>query len=400
VVAPTRRPSLTKKKKPTVRVTSKAKSEYYIAKKNAGEPTFTSDVITNLEHGMNLSWYNSMYGTADAKSFLLTYLKNSVRDADHKRIKDVPDKWICTTSGWIARMRSLGANLPANALTFFETRLKLMLERDYSKARMEVTNPEGITHQDKPKPSQKPSVQDRIKAKADHLISDIEETIDNFHNGGYQSSFELYEHLKKIEATPLQAKAIFDFYDPQLTEIEMAYLKTDSKVVEGYAGYTAKQLESLYDFYVMIVEDAERYNQNEKKARKPRTPKPVSVEKKLQHFKYQPTDVANKLQSIRPDSILGAGELWAFSTKYNQLSVFRMASPAGLDINRTAIANHDPATSFTKKLKAKDVASVLDQVLKGGKISLRKLMSEINGSEQKLQERMNENTILLRVVPK
>jgi hypothetical protein len=349
---------------------------------------------------MNLSWYNSMYGTSEAKGFLLTYLKNTVRDADFKRLKDVPDKWICTTTGWIARMRSLGANLPANALTFFESRLKTMLERDYSKARMEVSSPEGITHLDKPKASQKPSVQDRIKAKADHLISDIEETLDQFYYGGYNSSFELYEHLKKIEATPLQAKAVFDFYDPKLTEIEMAYLKTDKAVVEGYAGYTAKQLEALYDFYVMIVDDAERYNQNEKKARKPRTPKPVSVEKKLQHFKCQQTDIANKLQSIRADSILGAGELWTFSTKYNQLSVFRMAEPTGLDINRTAIANYDPANSFTKKLKAKDVASVLDQVLKGGKISLRKLMSEIKGSDQKLQERMNENTILLRVVPK
>jgi hypothetical protein len=148
----------------------------------------------------------------------------------------------------------------------------------------------------------------------------------------------------------------------------------------------------------MIVEDLEKYSNNSKKVRKPRAKKPITAEKKLKDFKYQKFDNVKKIQSIQPENIFGSSELWVFSTKYNQLTVFRTTDPSGLDVYRTSIRNFDPITSHTKKLKSKDVDNILREVQNAGKVSLRNILKNARGSDQKLQERINENTILVRVV--
>lgn len=394
-----RRPTLIKKQ---AKVVKKTRSEQYIINKKylGDEPIFTSNPVTDIQHSKNLYWYGSMCSQEDAKEYLVDYLYNCGRDSDAKKVNSIHKNWIPSTAAWVARMIGRGAVFSLDTKEFLEDRIQECLQRDYSKARMEVESQDGGETKPEQKPSQKPSVQDRMKVKLNDFITELEGIIDDFHNAGYTSSFSMYEHLKANEIPPVQANRIIEFYDPQLCEIEDAYNKTDPDIVEGYAGYSPKNLEKLYDFYVMIVEDAQRYAQNEKKARKPRTPKPVSAEKKLKDFKFMPAYDPLKLKSIRPEQVLGASELWTFSTKYNQLTVFRMASPAGLDVHRTAITNFDEATSKTKKLKAKDVNNVLSQVLTGGKVAMRNMMANIKGSDQKLQERMNENTILLRASPK
>lgn len=393
-----RRPSLIKKTTKKPAVPKKTRSELYLynLKHFGHEPTYTDKEITYGQYTRNLHWYNAM-GTSnkEAKEYLVDYLKDSGLHDRAKKVKDVPDKWISTTAAWIARMWSRGAVLPSTAKDFFNDRLKEMLERDYAKAKMSVDSDD---EEDKPvKVVVKKTVQDRMKEALDDFIGGIELECDKVILG-HTNDFSLYEHMQANEIAPVQAKRVFDFYNPQLLEIEHAYNKTDAGIVEGYAAYSKEHLERLYDFYLMIIDDAERYQQNEKKVRKPRATKPVTSDKKLKDFKYMKSDNSNKLVSINPEQILGASELWVFSTKYNQLTVFRSSSPRGLDVHRTAITNFDEKQSMTKKLKAKDVPNVINEVLKGGKMTLRKLMDGIKGSDQRLQERMNENTIIMRAV--
>jgi hypothetical protein len=214
----------------------------------------------------------------------------------------------------------------------------------------------------------------------------------------------MYDWLQGKEVSAANAKHMHEFYNPQLEEIEEAYCgivlkqEADEQIKEGYSGYSKDQLKKLFGFYVMIVEDLEQYMSNSKKERKPRVKKPMSAEKKLKDFKYMEFDNTKKIQSVQPVRILGASELWAFNTKYNQLTVLRATGSTTLDVHRTAIINFDPSQSETKKLKAKDVEAILKQVSDAGKVALRTIMKNARGSTQKLQERMNENTLLLRVV--
>lgn len=367
----------------------KSKTEQYlINRKYCGEePTFTSRALTQTQHTEALKWYNYMCDSREAREYLTTYLKNSGRDKDAKRIKDVPDKWLPTTACWLARMWTRGAQLPESSREFFESRLSDTLNRDYSKS-------DKMEAEDAPVVAVKKTIQDRSSVHLERYICEIEEIIDSFITT-WEPGFNMYEWLQGREVPGVQAKRMFDFFNPQLLEIE-DYV--EKRLTEGYEGYTKIELKKLFGFYVMIVEDLEQYTNNSKKVRKPRTKKPMTAEKKLKDFKHQQFDNTNKIQSIQPEKILGASELWIFSTKYNQLTVFRTNDPSGLDVHRTSITNFDPIQSQTKKLRAKDVPVVLKSVQDSGKVGLRTLLKSARGSDQKLQERMNENTILVRVI--
>ena len=62
----------------------------------------------------------------------------------------------------------------------------------------------------------------------------------------------------------------------------------------------------------------------------------------------------------------------------------------------TSITNYDDTNSFTKGTGRK-TEDVVKRVLDGGKIVLRKIMEELK-TDKALAYRINENTILLRVV--
>jgi hypothetical protein len=332
-----------------------------------------------------------MCDTREAREYLVEYLKNSARDSEAKRVKDVPDRWLPTTVCWLARMWSRGAVLPESSREFFENRLQETLSRDYSKSdKMEAESPEES------KPKIERTVQDRMSVLLDGLICEIEEQIDKF-IFDFTPGFKMYDWLQGREIPSVQAKRMHDYFNPQLLEIEEAY-EGNKEIMEGYKGYTKEQFKKLFGFFVMIVEDIELYLSNSKKERKPRAKKPMTAEKKLKDFKHLEFDNSRKIQSIQPIRILGASELWTFNTKYNQLTVFRSSDPSGLDVHRTAITRFDESQSSTKKLRAKDVDSILKEVTDGGKVSLRSVMKNARGSDQKIQERMNENTLLLRVV--
>lgn len=394
-----RRPALIKLKQ---KATKKSKAEQYIINRKycGDEPTFTSKPVSSSRYSECLSWYNYMCEPREAREYLTTYLKNSARFTEAKKFKSVPDKWVHPTVCWIARMLSRGAKLQETSSEFFESRLKDMLDRDYSKSdKMEASTPEGAA----PVKKVEKSIQDRMATILDGLISEIEEKIDEFVSS-WEPNFEMYTWLQGNEVPAVQARRIHDYYNPQLLEIEEAYNgivkknKIDDQLKEGYETYGKDKLTKLYGFFVMIVEDLEQYINNSKKERKPRAKKPMSAEKKLKNFKYLEFDNTNKIQSVQPIRIFGASELWAFNTKYNQLTVFRSTSPNGLDVHRTSIINFDPSTSQTKKLRAKDVDAVLKELQSAGKVALRSIMKNARGSDQKLQERMNENTVLVRVV--
>ena len=199
------------------------------------------------------------------------------------------------------------------------------------------------------------------------------------------------------EVSQQHAKSMHDKYNPELEEIEQAF----HGQIEGYEGYTKEHLQVLYGFFVMLVEDIEQFMANKKKTRKPRKTKAISTEKLLKDFKYKEFDNTFKIQSVYPSEVIGAMELWTFNVKYNQLSVFRAKSATtGLKVHRTAIAEFDENNSFTKKLRANQVELALKDLQSAGKVQLRKLLDNYKGSDQKLQQRMNDNTLLVRVVKK
>lgn len=373
-----RRAALIKRTPKTVRTT---KTETYLVNQKylGDEPTFKNS-YTQSDYARALSWYHAQATLSEAREYIETYLKNTGRTADLKKFKSVPDNWVPTTAAWIARMINRGIKVFENSQEYLERKLIETLEKHASNNTQEV----------KVEKVNVVSIQDRIRDKASDIIGDVEEMIDK------NETFSLYDWLKANEIPATYAPRIAAYYAPVLAELIEASEGLDPQLKEGYKHFTKKQLEQRIMFFNTLIEDAERYSDTTKKARVPRKPRTVSVEKKLKNFKYQKEDNNYKIASINPEKIIGCQELWTFNTKYKTLTVFRALDRGGLQVKGTSIINYDEKNSVTKRTGRKPEVYV-DKVLNGGKVVLRKLTDELK-NDAPLAYRINENTILLKVV--
>jgi hypothetical protein len=371
-----RRAPIIKRKEKPIRV---SRSEQYLVnlKYLGDEPVFTAP-LTELQYISALSWYNAMCDINDAREYIETYLKNTNRHSDAKKLKKVADCWVSTTAAWICRMISKGYKLPENAQKFCAQKITESLKKAVKEEpKSEVIAPVI-------------SIQDRMRERQSDIIAEVEIMIDS----GEQ--FSLYDWLKTNEIPSQYSSGIANKYRPWLMELIEAYEGKDLQLKEAYAHLSKKQLKERIMFFNTLIEDAERYGQVNKKTRAPRKPRPVSMEKKLKNLKYQKEDKIFKIASINPEKIIGAQELWTFNTKYKILTVFRALDRSGLQVKGTTIIGYDEKTSQSKGCGRKP-EPIIDKVQNGGKIVLRKIMDELK-TDKALQHRVNENTILLRVI--
>jgi hypothetical protein len=365
-----------KGKKKKTRVT---KNEAYLVnfKYMGDEPEFKAP-LSNTDYSRALNWYNAMATMSEAREYIVDYLKANDRRDDVKKFNRVPDTWVSTTVAWVCRMLSRGYLMPGNPIGYVTRELDNML----TKAK-EVD--------DAPKDTAKVSIQDRMREKVMDIIGEVEAVIDS------GEEFSMYDWLKTNETPPYAVGYIVSYYAGWLQELIEAYEgPKDAQLVEAYAYMTRKQLKERITFMHKLIEDAEKYAGVAKKTRAPRKPRPVSKEKLLKNFKYQKESNEYKIASINPDKIIGAQELWCFNTKYKTVTVFRALDRGGLKVKGSAITGYDEKTSMTKGVGRKP-EPVIDKLQNGGKIVLKKLMEELKTSKA-LQYRINENTILMKVV--
>ena len=363
--------------KKKVRVT---RSEAYLVNEKylGEEPVFKTETLTDSEVAKCLTWYNYMTDTKERRGFIKDYLKAAGRQAEAKKLDRVPDNWVPGTAAAVARMISRGYKATPSYVSFFESSLTDAL----SKARDEETAVEE-------KPAG-PSIQDRVRERSYDIIGDVESMIDS------GEPVELYEWLKKLEIPAMHASKISAFYRPVVAEFQELIDGDCDQLKEAYSHMTKKQQRDRLAFFEKIVEDADRYAGVVKKTRAPRKKRAVSVEKQLKHLKFMKESNEYKLASINPEKILGAQELWCFNAKYRTVTVFRALDRGGLKVNRSSIAGYDENTSVTRGT-GRQTEKVIDKIMNGGKIILKKVIDELKGN-QALQERINENTILLKVV--
>ena len=349
-----------------------SKSETYLVnwKYLGDEP---KNVSSKIDFIRAFNWYNNMIELDEARQYIKDYFK-----ADKNIIKQVdriPDKFFPLTSAWLCRI----ATNSNRQLTNLE-----------SERVINDINNNAIQTEDKPKVEHsydKPSIQERVRERVSEIIGDVEVLLDK------EERVNMYEWLQKNEIPAAHSKKIAEYYKPLCEEYAYA-ISVDN---EGYERFTKTELKVKLGYLVKLVEDCERFAGNVKKARAPRKKKAPTAEKLLKHFQYQKESNEYKLQSCDPATILGAQELWTFNTKYKTLGVYRARGPNGLSIRRTAIDGFDSDTSMIKRVGRKP-EEYIKKVLSGGKIVLRKLMEEINTDPATFSDRINPNTILLRVV--
>jgi len=244
-----------------------------------------------------------------------------------------------------------------------------------------------------------PSIQDRVKEAAYRMTEEIEDAIEGFHadpEAFDPKAFKMLNLLKGKEVKAAHARIIKGFYSRDLAELELlASGKGDEQLREGYSHRSKKQIKNLIVFYQEIMMACDMLAQEAKVNRAPRKTKTVPKEKLIAKLKFMKTNEPLKLVSINPVDIIGAGELWIFNTKTRKLGKYVATEFNTLGVKGTTITNFDEFKSVQKTIRKPE--EKLKEFKAAGKVQLRKFLDDINATDTKMNGRINEETILLKV---
>jgi hypothetical protein len=244
-----------------------------------------------------------------------------------------------------------------------------------------------------------PSIQERVRDAAYAMTEELETAIESFQNDPENfnpKEFKVLNLLKGKGVKAAHARIIKDFYSRDLVELEeLASGKADEQLREGYSHLSKKQVKSLIAFYQEIASACDMLAQEAKVNRAPRAKKSVPKEKIVAKLKYMKTNEPLKLVSINPTDIIGASELWIFNTKTRKLGKYVAAEFNTLNVKGTTITNFNEFTSIQKTIRKPE--EKLKEFKAAGKVQLRKFLEDINATDTKMNGRINEETILLKV---
>lgn len=244
-----------------------------------------------------------------------------------------------------------------------------------------------------------PSIQERVREAAMRMTEEIENAIESFQTDAENfdpKAFKMLNLLKAVEAKAAHARIIKEFYSKDLAELEeLASGKADEQLREGYSHRSKKQIKNLIAFYQEIMAACTMLAQEAKVNRAPRAKKAVPAEKIVAKLKYKKTDEPLKLVSINPADIIGTSELWIFNTKTRKLGKYIAAEFQTLGVKGTTLTGFDEFKSVQKTIRKPE--EKLKEFKAAGKIALRKFLDDINATDTKMNGRINEDTILLKV---
>jgi len=244
-----------------------------------------------------------------------------------------------------------------------------------------------------------PSIQERLREVALGMTEELETAYESFQNDPEAfdpKAFKVLNVLKGCQAKAAHARIIRDFYARDLAELEeLASGKGDEQLREAYSHRSRKQIKAFIAFLTEIQNACTMLMQEAKVNRAPRAKKAVPAEKIVGKLKYMKTNEPLKLVSISPADILGAKELWVYNTKNRKIGRYVAKEYGDLGVKGTSIINFDENLSIQKTVRKPE--EKLKEFKAAGKVALRKFLDDINATDTKMNGRINEETVLLKV---
>jgi hypothetical protein len=244
-----------------------------------------------------------------------------------------------------------------------------------------------------------PTIQERVRDSAYAMTVEIEDAYEAWQTDPESfdpKAFKMLNLLKGKQAKAAHARIIRDFYARDLEELlELSSGKADDQLREGYSHRSRKHIKKLIEFLQEVESACNMLMQEAKVNKKPRAKKAVPAEKVVAKLKYMKTFEPLKLVSINPADILRAKELWVYNTKTRKLGKYVTTEFSELGVKGTTITGFDEYNSICKTLRKPE--EKLKEFKAAGKVALRKFLDDINATDTKMNGRINEETILLKV---
>lgn len=352
-----------------------------------GEPKYESFDEDNQGKFMQaMNWYNYEKDKKDALAYAGAWVKKNW-PADYKLWARIDESMFSRTYGWIARMMMNGTTFDTKTEHKFKEYLRDILES----AKRVKDEPAVVVVAAVPKRS----IQEAMAEKQSEFLGEIDGEIDNFIVNAYKpTGYNLYKYCQSANVAKQYMAALVTLCQRQLDELEL--IGKDEQVTEGYRHLGKRDLKAFREFLQSLIDDAEKYASFKKANRKVRVKKAKPAGEQVAKLKYLKEFADLTLKSISAPSIIGAQQLWVYNTKNKKLGVYHATGASGFSVKGTSLQGYDPALSVQRTLRKP--AEVIKRVMEGGKIVLRKVLTDLTTTETQLNGRFNEDTILLRVV--
>lgn len=387
------------------------RSPMFLDEKYTGpEPTWESwekwseeKFLKEYRRGMN--YYNYFNNYKDLAPNLYKWMEKSNYPKEEIRcIKELPDSHITITSAALATMFLRGmpeerADIDGYGpgewvrkdIAEYIIKGRALLEKRTASAAANA----GL-HQ--------PTIQERIREATYLHMEEIDVWLDGFIKDPASfdpKGFNVLNHFKSREINQAHARLIREQYAYSKQDYDELLSSTKDKtdaytqLVDGYSCYTKAQQRSMQAALTEIIAACDMILQKAKVSRKTRAKKAPSKEKLVAKLKFKPSDDRYKLVSIKPEEALQSMELWVFNTKTRKLGVYVASDLAALSVKGTSIINYSETKSVARTVRKpeeffRDVKSL-------PKTKMRKLFETINGVETKLNGRIGEDVVLLKV---
>lgn len=317
-----------------------------------------------------------------------------------KAFKDTKDNRCSVTVGAIAA--NLINGMPAVRADFNEGRntadwLKQSIAKILDEGKNDEQEAEEGAVEVKPTVAQ-PSIQERLREAAIRMTEEIEDAIEQFQQDPESfdpKAFKLLNLLRGKQAKAAHARVIKEFYKRNHDELVEAASTKDEQLKEGYSHLSKANLKKITQFYSEIISACDMLAQEAKVNRAPRAKKPTDKSKLVAKMKYLKQDDKLKLVSANPIDIVGSQEVWVFNTKTRKLGKYIAKEYSELSVKGTTIVNFDESKSVQKTLRKPE--EQLKEFKAAGKVALRKFLEDIKAVDIKLNGRINEDTILLKI---
>lgn len=326
------------------------------------------------------------------------YIKYCEKEFDKKGaalLKKLPDYELTTPGKW-AYMALKGVGLEESTKLWLSNKYKELLEKVPSIVQAEKEKA-AVKEQKASLPQL--SIQDRMREQVSDLCAEWDHLLDEFCSNRLSvADFNPHSNMQSYKGNmikPAHAKIIRELYESQRREAEEVVEWKDEQIKEGYAYMTAKMRKDYLAFFEKIMTACDTYINTGKATRKTRKPKPVNKEKKISKIKYQVSEPKLGIASINPMQILDATTLWVYNTKTRKLGMYVAEDHHNLSAKGTTLIGFNESKSVCKTVRKPEV--LLKGIDKLPRTKIQKLFDEINATETKLNGRLNEQTILLKV---
>jgi hypothetical protein len=364
-----------------------------------GHETMSTDQF--MKHfRVSMEWYRLESSGKELKPKVINWMSgNGYTKEQIKAFKDTKDNRCGTTMGAIAA--NLLRGMPAVRSDFNEGRDTAEWLHKAIKAVIEEGKNDEVESEDtvtEVKITAQPSIQERVKEAAMKMTVEIEDAIESFQTDPEAfdpKAFKLLNLLRGRQVKAAHARIIKELYSRNYNELVEAATTKDEQLKEAYAYLSKANLKKITLFYNEILSACDMLAQEAKVNKKPRAQKPTDKSKIVAKMKYLKQDDKLKIVSINPQDIIGAKELWVFNVKTRKLGKYVTTEFSELNVKGTTITGFDEIKSVAKTLRKPE--EQLKEFKAAGKVVLRKFLEDIKAVDIKLNGRLNEDTVLLKV---